>query len=189
MNWPTFSHWSYLGATVLPEYIWGRGHRPVLHTETLQGVVPQHLHHTGLWPGHHDHPSRQTNVYKGQSRSIVRNLPYAYTDHGFFFVCKALKLYGMATWIFLYIELQICIYLDLIGNTEIFINLRRLDGPQMTYQICLEISDNEIWYKEKIQKFYFQNLNIFLYLIQNSLSKRGQNSVKMAKTTWQSWNT
>lgn len=84
MNWPTFSHWSYLGAAVLPEYIWGRGHGPVLHTETLEGVVPQHLHHTGLWPGHHDHPSRQTNVYKGQSRSIVRNLPYAYTDHGFF---------------------------------------------------------------------------------------------------------
>lgn len=107
----------------------------------------------------------------------------------FLFVCKALKLYGMTTWIFLYIELQICIYLDLIGNTEIFINLRRLDGPQMTYQICLEISDNEIWYKEKIQIFYSQNLNIFLYLIQNSLSKRGQNSVKMAKTTWQSWNT
>lgn len=84
MNLPTFSHWSYLGAAVLPEYIWGRGHGPVLHTETLEGVVPQHLHHTGLWPGHHDHPSRQTNVYKGQSRSIVRNLPYAYTDHGFF---------------------------------------------------------------------------------------------------------
>lgn len=187
MNWPTFSHWSYLGAAVLPEYIWGRGHWPVLHTETLEGVVPQHLHHTGLWPGHHDHSSRQTNVYKGQSRSIVRNLPYAYTDHCFFLYVRHCS--SMTTWIFLYIELQICIYLDLIGNTEIFINLRRLDGPQMTYQICLEISDNEIWYKEKIQIFYSQNLNIFLYLIQKSLSKRGQNSVKMAKTTWQSWNT
>lgn len=51
------------------------------------------------------------------------------------------------------VELQICIYFDPIDNTEIFINLMRLDGQQITLQICLEISD--IWYKEKFQIFYF----------------------------------
>lgn len=43
----------------------GRGHRAPLHPQTLQGVLPQLLHHPGLWSVHHGHPAREANVYKG----------------------------------------------------------------------------------------------------------------------------
>lgn len=45
----------------------GGGDGAALHPQTLQGVLPQLLHHAGLRSVHHGHAAREANVYKGNT--------------------------------------------------------------------------------------------------------------------------
>jgi len=58
-----FSRWSKLNPSLLSEHVWRRNNRPILRAEVLQGIVPEHIHHTWLWASNDGQSPQQTSFH------------------------------------------------------------------------------------------------------------------------------